>query len=180
MIGACCMTGARVCHFHRRVPVKMPFHRIKASNTRDLIHHGEDSPAACLNWQRRRENESEFRGCLLFNRGFIQFSRSDPPQITDEYEQGVRKKRSASTNLRTVVDSTGEELGQPRRKGAWAGRSGQQLSIPQMKERAQERAQCILCVLHPLPNPTAVARAQNATSGSDESLITFCLVLCKM
>ena len=44
----------------------------------------------------------------------------------------------ASRNLRTGVDPTGEEPGQSRGKGAWAGKAGQQLSIPAMKGRTGE------------------------------------------
>ena len=34
----------------------------------------------------------------------------------------------------------GEGQGRPLGKGAWAGRAGQQLSIPEMKESVQERS----------------------------------------
>ena len=51
-----------------------------------------------------------------------------------------RKTRRASRNLRTGVDPTGEEPGRPREKGAWAGKAGQQLSVPEMKGSVQERS----------------------------------------
>ena len=53
---------------------------------------------------------------------------------------GPDAKKSSSRNLRTGVDPTGEEPGRPRGKGAWAGRAGQELSIPEMKESVQERS----------------------------------------
>ena len=58
----------------------------------------------------------------------------------EKRQRWKEKSRRASRNLRTGVDPTGGEPGQPRGKGAWAGKAGQQLSIPEMRKSVQERS----------------------------------------